>query len=159
MRCKKIQRLILADYTDREMTGPSRRKVTDHIRTCADCRELEERVKERIIAPLRQTGHVQPPEEVWLRIKRAIEGPERESVRESIADFLNNLLRVRKPVFAAGYLLVLVIAGGIFATTYFSERNAVNVYLEEQLDFLDSLDNGNGDTDEYNGFFPEDIFL
>ncbi|MFH1665671.1 MAG: zf-HC2 domain-containing protein, partial [Candidatus Omnitrophota bacterium] len=136
MRCRKIQRLILADYTDREMTGPNRRKVADHIRTCAGCREFEERVKERIIAPLRRTGHVKPPEEVWLRIKGAIERPERESVSESIADFLNNLLRVRKPAFAVGSLLVLILAGGIFAKTYFSERNAVNVYLEEQLDFL-----------------------
>ncbi len=159
MKCKKIQELILTDYTDGEMTAFDRQKVADHIRTCEKCRAFEKRLKENVVAPLQRTEHVQPPEEVWSRIKGAIEEPARESVAESVADFLRGLVAVRKPVLVAASLLVLVLVGGIFAKTYFTGRDTVNTYLEEQMDFLDSLYNGNGYTDEYNAFLTEDLFL
>jgi predicted anti-sigma-YlaC factor YlaD len=159
MKCKKIQKLILTDYTDGEMTAFDRQKVADHIRTCAKCRAFEARVKENIITPLRQTERVQPPEEVWSRIKETLQEPERESIMESITDSLKGLFIIRKPVLVAVSLLVLVLVGGIFAKTYFTERNAANTYLEEQLDFLDSLYEDNGYTDEYTGFLTEDFFL
>ena len=159
MKCKKIQKLILADYTDGEMTASDRQKVADHIRTCENCRALEKRLKESIIAPLARTEHVHPPKEVWSRIKGAIEEPAPESITGNIADFLRGLFAVRKPVLVAVSLLVLVLVGGVFAKTYFAGRDTVNTYLEEQLDFLDSLYNGNGYTDEYNGFLTEDLFL
>ncbi|MFH1552253.1 MAG: zf-HC2 domain-containing protein [Candidatus Omnitrophota bacterium] len=159
MRCKKIQELILTDYTDREMTAFSRQRVKDHIKGCANCRVFEERLKEKIITPLQETEHVQPPEAVWLRIKEAVGEPEHIRIMERVTDFLDSLFIARKPVLVAASLLVLMLVGGFFARTYFAERNIVNAYMAEQVDFLDSLDNDDGYTDEYNGFLSEDFFL
>ena len=159
MRCKKIQKLILTDYTDGEMAGSSRQEVKDHIGRCADCRALEKRLKEQIITPFQRTGHVQPPEEVWSRIKGVLEEPVRDSIRESITDFLRDLFIVRKPALVAVPLIVLMLVGGVFTKMYFTERSIVNTYLGEQLDFMDSLYDGNGYTDEYDGFLSEDLFF
>lgn len=159
MKCEKIKKLILTDYADGELPESIQRKVASHLEKCASCRELEETLKEKIIMPIKETEHVDPPEEVWSRIAERIESPVRESFSLNMREFLDSLLAVRKPALAVISFLIIVLVGGVFTRTYFIQRNMPDVYIEEQFSFLESLTNGNGDLENGNGMWTEDFFL
>ena len=160
MKCKKIQKLILTDYSDGELDQALKDEIKSHISTCSSCRQLEENLKKQIIYPLKKTERVEAPEEIWRKIKETIEGPERENAYLSIQELLASLFAIRKPLLAAvSIVLVLLIGGGILTRSYFTERTSMNVFMEDQLDFLDSLTNGNGSKDSENGMWTEEFFL
>lgn len=159
MKCEKIQKLILTDYADGELDEKRRQEIAGHIAACESCRQLEEALKKQVIDPIRGTEHLEAPEELWERIKGAIKEPEGERTPQEIQEFLSNLFAARKPVLAVISLLVVLLVGGIFTRSYFTEKSAMNVYLEDQLDFLEGLTNGNGGADDNNGMWTEEFFL
>ncbi|NQT32735.1 MAG: anti-sigma factor [Candidatus Omnitrophica bacterium] len=162
MKCKKIRDIILSDYTDGELSSDRQKLIEDHLKGCPACREFLEELTGGIVTPLRESGHVKPPAEVWNRIERAIGEKEKSGAGETLLDWIKARAELpvlrRKPAFVLATILVaFLLAGGITAR-YFSERRGVNTYIEEQFDFLDSLANGNGDSYEDNGF-SLDYFL
>ena len=158
MNCKKIQKFILTDYTDGELDKALKEKIALHIDSCASCRQLETELKKQVIDPLRKTENVEAPEALWDRIKEFIEVPEREKVGLNIQEFLDGLFAARKPVLAVISLLVVLLVGAIFTRSYLTEQNAMNVYKQDQLEFLESLTNGNG-TLEDDSRWTEEFFL
>lgn len=159
MKCKKVQKLILTGFTDNELDEALKEKVRDHIGKCPACQELGESLEKDVIVPLRQDERLMPREEVWESIKESIGEPIPLRSSFSIQEALDKLFAVRKPALAVISLLIILLAGGIFTTSYFIERGAMNVYMEDQLDFLESLTNGNGSSGEDNGMWTEDFFL
>ncbi len=159
MRCGKIRKLILTDHTDGELDGRLRKKVEEHINSCDRCREFEQNLKSAAVEPLRGAGYVRPPEAVWTRIRAGIEGREKESPLAEAMERLRDVFVVRKPAVVIASVMAVILVTGILASTVFIGRRAMNSYLEEQVDFLESLNNGNGYVYEDIGIPMEDIFL
>ncbi len=160
MRCSKIRELVLTDYTDGELNERTRVEVEAHMRTCENCRRFEARLKSRVSDPLRKAQRLEPPEYLWSRIKGAIEERAKENPLTALKERLESVLVVRRPALALASLAVILIAA-VFFTGTFIERSRLNSYIEEQVDFLETLNNGNGNGYTYDdiGIPMEDLFL
>jgi len=146
MRCKKIKELILSDYIDGELSERLKKKVEAHMAACPECRHLYEEVLGMSAEPLRRSGLVRPPEELWDKIKEALAPEEKEDLLTVLMENLHVFLTVRKPALAAlTTVMVLILAAGIYIGSYSGRQAALNGYLNEQVSFLDSLGNGNGE--------------
>lgn len=157
MECRKIQKLILSDYTDGELNSDSQKQVQDHLSGCAKCGQFQQDLQSTIIDPLRKAELLQPPESVWQTIKSTIEDRETQTAKplaESIDRFrerLRVLLIPRKPAFAVAVVTILILVVGIFSKVSINKRNVLNIYLEEQITFLDCLDAKGGHDSSYAG--------
>ena len=173
MKCEKVKELILTDYADGELSEFSRKELEAHLETCAPCRGFREEAQKMVFEPLRGSGHVQPPEELWQRIKGAILERTSESsltglgkrlrsagLRERLQltgrTRLQTVFTARKPLLAFATVMVLILAAGIFTGSLFVERAVLNTYMEEQVEFLAFLGNGDGQANG-NGYAQEDI--
>ena len=159
MKCRKMQKLILTDYVDGELREDLRKEVECHVRTCARCRELLQKVQGAVVEPLHRSERIQPPESLWNDIKDSIEHREAESPLETLRDRFRAILPPRKPVLAVITVSILFIVMGVLASTIFIRKNVLNIYLEDQMSFLDSLNNGNGQTYPDIGIPYEEFFL
>jgi anti-sigma factor RsiW len=162
MRCSKIRELLLTGYTDGELDERTRVQVEAHLRTCEECRRIEETLKNRISGPLRGAERLEPPEYLWSRIKGAIEEDKKENIFGALKERLEGVFIIRRPALALAAISVIVLVTAFFTATTI-ERSRLNAYLDEQVDFLDWLDNGdgNGNGQEYDdiGIPMEDLFL
>ena len=162
MKCKKIRELIMTDYLDGEITEELRQQVDEHVKTCPGCRELLQAVRTGVSAPLQGAELMRPPESVWSAIKEKIEERESESVLELARDRFFELFTIRRPVLAVvTVMLLFVIAIGVYTGTSLFEKRYVDTYIEDQMDFLYSLNGGNGEGRGYEdiGIPMEDLLL
>ncbi|MDP8298734.1 MAG: zf-HC2 domain-containing protein [Candidatus Tantalella remota] len=156
MRCKKIRELILTDHIDGELSGDISEKIEKHLASCPGCRKVKEEAMD-IAASLRSSARIDPPETLWKGIKEAIEEgriPHENDLLSGIRDFLV----VRRPVLVSA-AAAFAIAAVVLLKSYVYDPLVLNTYMEQQMDFLDYLDNGNGGADGDTGIPFEDLFL
>ncbi len=157
MKCDKIQQLILTDYTDGELNEIDSAFVDKHLETCRECRALAEKTN---ALSLSNALVEKPSDQLWQNIKNGIQDDEvREPLWEKLREALRYAPPLRSPVFALATVAMLMIASGFLLRSYFFSPNEVSVYVEEQFDYLDTLNNGNGNGFDDIGIPMEDFFL
>ena len=143
MNCRKCKDLIAGGYLDGELQEAAMEQVRRHIGACRGCSAFEEAVRRVAVEPFKQARPMQPSDIVWERIKETIEA-EGATGEEGAFAYLKNLLlpvlRMPKPVFAALALAVFAVTA-VFVMQWSSAR-ALNGYIQEQADFMVSLDTG-----------------
>lgn len=137
MKCKRIQELILTDYVDDQLSGEWRQFVDDHLTNCPHCRKFAQAVK-ATVQPFSQAEKMNPPEDLWPRIKQAIEAERISAETEWIETFIRNLTHVFSVPKAVLAMMVMLIIMASVSTVVI--RNAVsNKNASEQMDYLVSL--------------------
>ena len=173
MRCERMKELVITDYSDGEISDALKREVEEHLRTCSACRQFKQEVQKTAIHPFKRVQELKPPASVWNQIKETIALKERKQLDGVFADlkgFIRHGILTRKPVGALAtvvtvILIALVLARFPFRSTEVSVTrvNGVNGYVEEQIEFLGSLDSGETDYYEeefmYLGTSIEDYLL
>ena len=71
MDCKEMEEIILTDYIDGKIAGQALRSVEAHLASCIRCRGLASELAS-IRAPFRKTERMEPPSEVWERIRAEV---------------------------------------------------------------------------------------
>lgn len=159
MNCEKIKELLMTDYIDGELEAALMKEVDAHIKKCGACRLLKAELEDKITVPLRQSGLVEPPQDLWSRIKGEIEEGSAEKPVPAVRIRLRDIFTVKRPVFAVAAVMVILLTAGIFTKSHFMRKEMLTAYFEEQMEFIDSLNNGD------NGFYesidssPDDFFL
>jgi len=141
MKCKKIQRLIITDYIDKEINNELENEINSHLKICNKCKKLEYTLKKIAIMPFREQNRVYPQEKTWDRIKEAIE-KQQEQKKYSFIDIIDNLnliLHSPKPAVVVATLTLFIFIISAFMSLSFSNRRIVNIYLNEQMEFLTYL--------------------
>jgi len=151
MNCKKVRELLLTDYLDQQAGLELKTEVEGHLRTCLECRRLEEEIRMAIVLPLKDAKGPQVPEFLWLNIKERI--AQRESSKRSLWDWLREKLQVfslPKPALAfASTMVILLSVIGLIAKQNM-DKNQISDYFSQQMSFYSVLNNGteNGDNQE-----------
>ena len=140
MDCRSIKELIATDYLDGQLHESVSRQVRAHIDACPECRAYEDAVRRTSVEPFKNVPSVTPPDFIWARIKDALQ-TERRQQRLGI------VLHPR-PVYAAIAIALCVITATTMAVRWNSQMQ-MNSYLQEQAEFLSSLDNGVDTFEEY----------
>src|SRR5262245_21666004 len=82
-------RLDLAAYVASRLEGSAARRVADHLKTCPDCREMAETIKE-LGASLREGGESlfapHPPESALREYADRRGGADRQAIAQHLAD-------------------------------------------------------------------------
>lgn len=155
MNCKKTQELILTDYIDGQITPKLQRQLEKHISACDECRRFEQLLQQKAIAPFRSAKEIKPPNFIWQRIKESIilEKETQHARRPSrLRDSWSRIFTIPKPVFVIAAIMIIVISV-VVTKLPFRTQSLVSAYIEEQIEFLSSLDiNGTSysDTDYMN---------
>ncbi len=71
MDCKKMEEVILTDYIDGKVTGMRLKDVEAHLASCTRCRSLASELAS-VSAEFRNTKRMEPPSEVWERIRAEV---------------------------------------------------------------------------------------
>jgi predicted anti-sigma-YlaC factor YlaD len=158
MDCKRIQELLITDYMDGEASAEIRQQVKAHLAVCAQCREFEQVLRQKVVAPFENLEAVKPPETVWQGIKETIteESEAQESVPQQVPetirrmfDFLRQSFAVRRPAFALSTAFSILLVVFLFAQGPIRRQIAVNDYIQEQSTIMLSLNTPvNGDMDQ-----------
>lgn len=75
MDCKKIEEVILTDYIDGKVTGTRLKDIEAHLASCTRCRSLASSLA-AVSAELQKTKRMEPPSEVWEKIRAEVDrGP------------------------------------------------------------------------------------
>lgn len=136
MRCRKIQDLIVTDYSDNEISPENKNLVEEHLANCSRCREYKTILTKFAIEPFRKIRTSKPSDSVWRRIKEAIEPENRFSLAPKF-------FYIPRPVFALATAMVLVLFLGIFAKAYINKQEIARLHSQEQVEYLTSLFRGN----------------
>jgi len=144
MKCKRVQDMIKTDYIDGELDALLKSRIDEHLRICPECRRLEETLREGTIDPLKKAELMQPSEAVWDNIRAAIEEERTRTFPAISISALRDLFIFRKPKLAIVTAFLLAVVITFFSVRYYVSQNALEGYLQEQVEFLDLLGNGNG---------------
>jgi anti-sigma factor RsiW len=156
MKCDRIRELIMTVYVDGEASASEKKLVEEHMVSCEACRAFHRDVVEKAVAPLRESGVLEPDGAVWVRIKERI-GGKQEAPLEGILERLRRGLIPDRPALALVSVTALLVAG-ILVWAMFG-GNGTSDYLEDQIYFVNSL------VEEENGSYMdlgipgEDYFL
>lgn len=156
MKCKKIQKKILTDFIDGELSANLEEKVKKHIKECKDCRDLYNFVKRQIVLPIRENESASISESVWDKIRGKIEKEQERKQKarlNSIFDFMLHVFSYRRPVFV-GVSLLLVITVVFLLNRGGFQGDEVNAYVENQAEFLMQLEK-----EEINGQYEDFLNL
>jgi anti-sigma factor RsiW len=154
MNCEEIKKLILTDYSDSQLEQTLLREIKEHLDACNKCKEFAQSVRHSVIEPFRNIERFSPPEYVWHRIKSKIE----RQPKSVFVGFFENLrlsFQMPRPALAMVTITIVIIIVLVITKLPISTQDVVNIYLEEQVDFISELaENGE---DFY--FVTEDINL
>lgn len=157
MNCNKTQKLLLTDYIDGEINERLLKKVENHLLGCNRCRQFLQTLQKRAIEPFRKNQEVQVPEELWQRIKNTIKTVEKEQTAKLRPYLLSGFrfpFRVPRPVFSVIAAVLVIVVSVIIIRVSFNKKDSINIYLQEQLDFLSSL-SGDYDTEIFDTDAPD----
>lgn len=73
MKCERVKELLMSDFIDGEVGKSLKMEIEGHLETCANCKKVEEQIRKIAVKPFEVLEKTSPPEEVWQRIKGAIE--------------------------------------------------------------------------------------
>jgi len=140
MNCKEIKDLI-SIYIDGELNEALQKEVKQHLNTCDQCKQLEEALREIVIKPFKKAEKIKAPEAVWHQVKTTIEEKPTKCFLHDVIDKLLSSFFIRKPAFAVVTIMVLIFMGAaLIKWVPFDSQEAVNTYLEEQIQFLSYLE-------------------
>jgi anti-sigma factor RsiW len=159
MKCEKIEKLLLTDHADGELSPELKDEVARHLENCENCRAVEKKIRSAAIMPFSNVSRPVPPESVWLNIKAAVEPRRTENPVETFLSKLRSALTTKKPVFALATAMVLVVALVSVKAYHDRQERIVSYFIDDQIAFLDSLGNGNGTQAEDIGIPMEDMFM
>ncbi|MFC1704368.1 hypothetical protein ACFL1E_06280, partial [Candidatus Omnitrophota bacterium] len=128
---------------DNEMSKEQETQLKDHLRSCKQCRQLEESLQ-KVAKPFKATERIQPPESVWYAIKEKIEIQQQsQGFLSQALDNLQEFFFARKHVFASATIgaIILIV---VFVRLPLMNQRMVNDYLQEQVQFLSHLSGENG---------------
>ena len=129
MKCVRVKDL-LAEYVDGELDRPLQEDVRQHLDACAKCRQAQEVLISAVIEPLEKAGKAKVPDEIWGRVRNRIE--EQEEARPVF-------FRQRRPAAAIAAALAVILIAVIFTRPPSDGTDAIDAYMEEQLEFLSYL--------------------
>src|SRR3989339_1892981 len=72
MSCKRIQELLLTDYSDGESDSTTNSWMENHLSQCHSCREYHLLLRQGVMGPLAGLTSARPPESIWEEIRRSI---------------------------------------------------------------------------------------
>jgi hypothetical protein len=159
MKCKKVKELLLTDYYDSQLSKELVEQLKTHIKTCAGCAQLEKEISAAIPEILKNDIQLQAPQEIWLNIKDKIAQYEddKKTLLSKCKDYLERITQNRKPVLAlVPILAVIIILITVVRPRPVTEAEVVG-YLEDQVEFYASLDNGGSNGISGNIDFETDI--
>lgn len=153
MNCKQIQELIITDYIDKQIDPKKKEKLRTHLKECNACRKFAS-VAEETMQPFNKAETTNAPEHIWQAVKNRIEESTQPAESNIIMDFLRNLSPLTilsRPRLAVVSVLVTVIFIGIFIIGQpLIKKAMINNYLNEQVLFLDGLEEDIADEDYLN---------
>ena len=130
MNCDRIRELLITDYADGELSEKNRVLVETHTEACPDCQRVMENIKSAPEGLFGEGELKKAPYEVW------------HGVRERIAASPNPL-SVLRAVFLRSGLVLAVLFLSIGLKLHFARvEEAPAAYVENEMNFLDSLTNG-----------------
>jgi hypothetical protein len=159
MRCGKAKKILFSGCRYDDLSPAVREDLTRHMEKCGDCREIEKNIREIATEPFARAQRYVPSEAVWNNIKSSIEKAPLQGLLNQVFDRAKSMYLFRKPVFAAATaaaLLTAVITSGIYREV---QDRKVSYFLYGEMDFLDSLEQGNGVLAEDIGIPMEDFFM
>lgn len=137
MNCKKVQDLLWTDYIDGQLDVKWKTEVDKHLVNCSSCREFAQLAKQTAVEPFLKIEDIQPPPQIWTKIKEQIQGEERLS-SNPVVDFLEQLkhvLAIPRSALAFALALMMVVMVGSF--TRFNVQPKTDT--TEQIEYLSSL--------------------
>jgi anti-sigma factor RsiW len=155
MECKRIQELIITDYADGELDQARTAEVERHLAVCARCREFREAAERTVVGPLKAMRPLTPPERVWEKIREEIT---RTPTPRAVPAFaiLKSKLRgafvIRRPALAVAAMAIALIITIVSTRLPLNGTEAISLYLEDQMQFLSSLDASDTRIADANGF-------
>lgn len=143
MKCEKIQELLLSDYPDGEVKGKRKNKVEEHLRTCPECREFEQTLREVAIEPFKRAINMKPRDSVWNRIREAVIFDKRQA-SEGIPDKLQHCLRRiffrPRTVFTLATVIIAVFILTVMAIKLQPHNQKVaTVQPKEEIEYLNDF--------------------
>jgi anti-sigma factor RsiW len=162
MNCAQVKKILFSGYIDGEMPSEIRKEVEGHIEKCVSCRVLEKKIREFVVMPLSDAERFTPPERVWENIKNEVKRQSRFGGLNYFAEWVKEHFVFQRPVFAAAtvaVLLAVLTLPAVYRSANNTEEKKVSMYLEEEMDFLFSLGEGNGSLGEDIGIPMEDFFM
>jgi len=157
MNCKKAQDFILTDYIDQESSSSDQEGVKAHLASCEKCREFERKVRSNCCEAFRNAVPVEPPAEVWNRIRDAIGQGQRPSVVRTYLDLVFDFLResffARRPAYAFAAAFTVIFAVIAVWGPPMRRHMLARDYLAQKVSFMTALNSpSNGEIDAAVGF-------
>ncbi len=143
MDCKRIKKLIITDYVDKELDEKTMKEIAAHLRVCRECSVFEESLRKAAIEPFKNIKEIKPPEYMWMRIKDNIEkenNRQKQGLFVYVRDYLQSVFAIPKPVFAATAVIFVCIVFVIILGVFLNSQTGITNYLQDQIDFITSLD-------------------
>jgi anti-sigma factor RsiW len=156
MNCKKIKEVLITDFMDDECPDAVQEEVIAHLKACGHCRRFEELLRQKARQPFRAIKAVNPPEEIWQRIKGSIEESQMPQAAwgwKRVFELLRrNYLRERVPVFGLASVMAIILVTFLAAQAPLSRKRLVKESLQEKSEYMLSLHHTlnqdmNGDAD------------
>ncbi|MFH1282164.1 MAG: zf-HC2 domain-containing protein [bacterium] len=150
MECKKYQEYIAADYIDKELPENLSEEIENHIKYCRECMGFLHDMQKTAVEPFKLSESIKPPESVWENIKSSIEPGIKRNIIVDIKNRVRALFNVPRYALALGAIATTVFIFAISLNTPSRNKEVVNDYLEEQIEFISYLENDSGSPDEIN---------
>ncbi|MFA5119356.1 MAG: anti-sigma factor [Candidatus Omnitrophota bacterium] len=156
MNCERIKEVLITDFMDNECPDALQEEVVAHLKACGDCRRFDELLRQKARQPFGAIKAVNPPEEIWQRIKGSIEGsqmPQSAPAWKRVFELLRrNFLRERVPVFGLATVMAAILVTFLAAQAPLSRKRLVKESLQEKSEYMLSLHHSlnqdmNGDAD------------
>ena len=156
MDCNKVREILLTDYIDGELPEQERNVLDGHLKECAGCSAVLEKLKGSAAA-FHRAPELKPDFSVWQGIQDRIEAERERSTGwfEKLADALGPVMRTVQPVLRVAVIAAVLV--GVVVLAKWPITPAVDpayAYIEEQATFLEELQAGdpelfNGDLNDY----------
>jgi anti-sigma factor RsiW len=159
MRCGKVRKILFTGYLDGEIPEKIRQEVLAHIEKCGECGEMERNVRKIAVDPFARARKHVLSEDVWRNIKDRVEAEPSQGPIAAALERAREVMFFRKRVFAIAAVACLLAIIIIPRTYNHSQNRKIAYFLFEEMDFLDSLGNGNGVLLLDLGIPMEDLFM
>jgi len=154
MKCRKINKLLAADYLDGELHKDARAEVMRHLEACPRCREFEAAIRRAAVEPLRKAMPVSAPPGLHQRVMRRIRQEQVLGKARLSGPGWHILVHIPKTIYAASSLATVILIAAFLV--YYplatreggspsGETDALYGYLLEEAS---SFSNGNGNESE-----------
>lgn len=143
MNCEKMREWLLTDYVDETLSSSDKASVDQHLAHCPSCAVFAKQIKKYALEPFRTVRRVEPPYDLWNRIKAAIEPEPATPFGRVIIDNLLRLISLPKSIFALSSALALILIAFVSVKspqffTRLENHQLASIYLEEQIESMAS---------------------